>query len=122
MTKLVRIPFFFFKGSKALLTTTTDPNAAIKSLFMETKRIVLYIIRTQTGPDLLSIMVRPITDEDEDKWDALIQEEMSLHDPNSRKRFAYSDGAAETATTLLDITTLSYTELKRIALENILEI
>ncbi|KAF2090024.1 ras GTPase activating protein-like protein [Saccharata proteae CBS 121410] len=91
-----------------------DPNAPIKALFMETKRCVLYIIRIQTGPDLLSIMVKPITDDDEDRWAALIKEELTLHDTN--KRSAYTD----TASSLLDITTLNYTDLKRTALENIL--
>ena len=81
---------------------------------METKRCVLYIIRIQTGPDLLSIMVKPVTDDDEDRWAALIQEEI-LPD-NDRQRSAYTD----TASPLIDIASLSYTELKRTALENVL--
>ncbi|KAF4542079.1 IQ motif EF-hand binding site [Lasiodiplodia theobromae] len=91
-----------------------DAEAPIKALFMETKRCVLYIIRIQTGPDLLSIMVKPVTDDDEDRWAALIQEEI-LPD-NDRQRSAYTD----TASPLIDIASLSYTELKRTALENVL--
>ncbi|KAK7634528.1 hypothetical protein IWX49DRAFT_35853 [Phyllosticta citricarpa] len=93
-----------------------DPDAPIKALYMETKRCVLYIIRIQTGPDLMSIMIKPVTDDDEDRWAALIHEEMSLH--NTNKRNAYTD----TASSLLDITTLTYTELKRTALSNILKL
>ncbi|KAL0256587.1 iqgap-related protein [Diplodia seriata] len=91
-----------------------DADAPIRALYMETKRCVLYIIRIQTGPDLLSIMVKPVTDEDEDRWAALIQEEIIPDD--NRQRSAYTN----TASPLIDIASLSYTELKRTALENIM--
>lgn len=81
---------------------------------METKRCVLYIIRIQTGPDLLNILVKPVSDEDEDRWAALIHEELAPH--NDRKRSAYTN----TASPLIDIASLTYTELKSTALENIL--
>jgi Ras GTPase-activating-like protein IQGAP2/3 len=98
------------------LHNTEDPDAAVKSLFMETKRCALYIIRIQQGANLLDIMVRPITSDDEDKWGALVHDELAQERRNPKKRAnPYSDGSS-----LLDITTLSYTELKRTALENIL--
>ncbi|KAH0543591.1 hypothetical protein FGG08_002152 [Glutinoglossum americanum] len=87
-----------------------DPDADIKALFMETKRCILYIIRIQSGANLMEILVKPITIEDEDKWHSLLREEFS----GGRKRGAYSD-----AYTLADITSMSYSELKRTALENI---
>ncbi|KAK5020208.1 iqgap-related protein [Cryomyces antarcticus] len=93
-----------------------DPDAAIKSLFMETKRCVLYIIRIQSGSNLMEIMVRPIHPDDEDRWDALIREELLSHNTTT-KRGAYTESTA-----LVDITTMSYAELKRTALENILEL
>lgn len=91
---------------------------------METKRCILYIIRIQSGANLLEIMVRPITLDDEDRWDALVAEELSTHTSKNR-RSAYTSDAASThspnsATTHLDIAALSYAELKRTALENIL--
>ncbi|MCJ1424885.1 hypothetical protein MMC29_002773 [Sticta canariensis] len=91
-----------------------DPDAEIKALFTETKRCVLYIIRVQSGGNLMEIMVKPITMEDEDRWDALVRDELSA---GSRKRSAYSE-----ANTLIDIATMSYSELKRTALENILRL
>ena len=98
------------------LHNAEDPDAAVKSLFMETKRCILYVIRIQTGANLLDIMVRPITTEDEDKWAALVRDELAQERRNPKKRAnPYADGSS-----LLDITTLSYTELKRTALENIL--
>ncbi|KAI9781296.1 MAG: hypothetical protein M1839_006089 [Geoglossum umbratile] len=87
-----------------------DPDADIKALFMETKRCILYIIRVQSGANLMEILVKPITMEDEERWHSLLHEEFS----GGRKRGAYSDAYA-----LTDITSMSYSELKRTALENI---
>ena len=91
-----------------------DPEAEVKALFMETKRCILYIIRVQSGPNLMDILVRPITREDDVKWHALLREEFS---EGSNTRGAYSD-----ANTLIDITSMSYMELKRTALENIMRL
>ncbi|KAK6612804.1 Ras GTPase activating [Botrytis cinerea] len=91
-----------------------DPEAEVKALFMETKRCILYIIRVQSGPNLMEILVRPITPEDDQKWHDLLREEFSA---DSKTRGAYSD-----ANTLTDIKSMSYWELKRTALENIMRL
>lgn len=91
-----------------------DPEADVKTLFMETKRCVLYIIRVQSGPNLMEILVRPISREDDMKWQALLREEFAT---GSKTRGAYSD-----VHTLTDIKSMSYKELKRIALENIMKL
>lgn len=91
-----------------------DPDADVKALFTETKRCVLYIIRIQSGPNMLEILIKPITPEDEDKWDMLVREELA---PGASKRGAYAD-----ANNILDISRLSYPDLKRIALENVLQL
>ncbi|RMZ76064.1 hypothetical protein DV737_g4988, partial [Chaetothyriales sp. CBS 132003] len=88
-----------------------DPDAEIKALWTETKRCVLYIIRVQTGTSLLDILVKTPTAEDEVKWAALIDEELGS------QRGAYSDGTHSHG--VLDIGSLAYPELKRIALENV---
>ncbi|KAL2261352.1 hypothetical protein VTK26DRAFT_4349 [Humicola hyalothermophila] len=90
-----------------------DPDADVKALFMETKRCILYIIRVQTGANLLEILVKPITPEDEHKWDMLLQEDFAS---GSNTRGAYSDA------NMVDVTTMSYYDLKRIALENIMRL
>ncbi|KAG5938694.1 hypothetical protein E4U53_007956, partial [Claviceps sorghi] len=90
-----------------------DPEEDIKTLFMETKRCVLYIIRVQTGANLLEILVKPIVEEDEDKWKSLLREEFS-HGNGSRG--AYSDSK------MVDVTRMSYYDLKRTALENIMRL
>ena len=101
-----------FPGS--VLTSWLDSDSEIKALFMETKRCVLYIIRVQAGANLLEILVKPILPEDEDRWDVLVRDELSS---GNQRRGAYSE-----ASTHLDISTLDYASLKRIALENILQL
>lgn len=91
-----------------------DPDADVKALFTETKRCVLYIIRIQSGSSLLEILVKPISQGDEQKWETLVRDE--LQSGNGR-RGAYAD-----ASTHLDISTLTYPDLKRIALENVLQL
>lgn len=90
-----------------------DFEADTRTLMMETKRCILYIIRVQTGANLLEIMLKQPTMEDEKKWRALVHDELSVH---SRKRGAYADSGAA----LSDIGRLSYQELKATALEHIL--
>lgn len=88
-----------------------DPEAETKALYMETKRCILYIIRVQSGSNLLDILLKQPTFEDKELWYILVQDELST---NSIRRGAYSDGA------LTDIGSMSYEELKATALENIL--
>ncbi|KAI0598472.1 hypothetical protein F4775DRAFT_185833 [Biscogniauxia sp. FL1348] len=90
-----------------------DPEADVKALFMETKRCILYIIRVQTGANLLEILVRPPTQEDEIKWQSILREDFSA--ANNTKG-AYSD------VNMIDVTRLSYYDMKRNALENIMRL
>ncbi|KAK7897549.1 iqgap-related protein [Exophiala xenobiotica] len=96
------------------LLNAEDPDADVKALFTETKRCVLYIIRIQSGASLLEVLVKHIAPEDEEKWDALVRDEMQA---GNGRRGAYAD-----ASTHLDISSLSYPDLKRIALENVLQL
>ncbi|KAJ8124795.1 hypothetical protein O1611_g8845 [Lasiodiplodia mahajangana] len=95
------------------LHDVNDPEAEVKSLFMETKRCILYIIRVQTGANLLEILVRPPTIEDEQKWQALLREDFAS---GSNTKGAYSD------VNMVDVTRMSYYDMKRNALENIMRL
>ncbi|KAF2737637.1 ras GTPase activating protein-like protein [Polyplosphaeria fusca] len=98
-----------------------DPEAAVRALFMEAKRYVLYIIRIQAGTNLTEIMCRPITPEDEHRWGQLIQEEVAAQNRDRNRKLRSS--AASTYTADLSSTTvfdMDYPTLKRSALENIL--
>jgi Ras GTPase-activating-like protein IQGAP2/3 len=106
--------------------TILDPEAEIKALFMETKRYVLYIIRVQTGANLTEIMCKPITAEDEDRWEALVREELAAQrKERMRKHSQVRSSAASTYTndmgsnSLLD---LDYATLKQYCLENVVHL
>ena len=60
----------------------------------------------------MDIMVKPISEEDEDRWHALVRDELS---GGSQRHGAYAE-----ANTHMDIASMSYPDLKRTALENIL--
>jgi len=90
---------------------------------METKRYVLYIIRIQTGANLTEIMCKPVTPEDEDRWDALVRDEIAAQNKDRSRKLRSS--AASTYTTDMSSSTvldLDYPSLKRHALENILQL
>lgn len=74
-----------------------DPDSGVNALFVETKRCILYIIRIQTGATLMEILVKPITTDDEERWEQLLKEEQSQ---TAKKKSAYAD-----ATTLCDVNT-----------------
>jgi Ras GTPase-activating-like protein IQGAP2/3 len=132
---------------KSRYTVQDDPSAESRQLFTATKRLVLYIIRVQSGSNLMEILLRPITHEDADRWIALVQEEMaekdhtrqrpahhrrtpSAFDPRASVRSGralsvYSEapsGISEDRRDLLDIHAMTYAELKSAALENILQL
>ncbi|KAL1884578.1 iqgap-related protein [Paecilomyces lecythidis] len=96
------------------LHNVEDPEAEIKALLMETKRCILYIIRVQSGENLMDIMIKPPTIEDEERWRTIVRDELST---NNRRKGAYSE-----ANTLIDIGAMTYPELKRTALENIVQL
>jgi Ras GTPase-activating-like protein IQGAP2/3 len=66
---------------------TVDPDAEDKALLVQTKRCILYIIRIQTGKNLMDILVKTPTDEDELKWRQLLREDM----PTQKGRTPYAE-------------------------------
>ncbi|KAF1837143.1 ras GTPase activating protein-like protein [Decorospora gaudefroyi] len=104
-----------------------DPDSAIKALFMETKRYVLYIIRVQTGANLTEIMCKPVTPDDEDRWDALVREELLAQqkDRSRKHSSAVRSSAASTYTTDMgsnSVLDLDYPTLKQYCLENMVHL
>ena len=61
----------------------------------------------------MEILVKPVTEEDELRWQNVIREETS-----GKKRGAYADASHA----LSDLSMLTYSELKKTALENILRL
>ncbi|ORX63453.1 ras GTPase-activating protein family [Basidiobolus meristosporus CBS 931.73] len=52
-----------------------EEESEVKQLFVETKRLVLYIIRIQSGRTLLDILERPVTNRDEKRFQEMIAQE-----------------------------------------------
>lgn len=129
---------------KSRFTVQEDPNAETRALFMATKRLVLYVIKIQTGNNLMEILCRPISHEDADKWVQLVKQEIaekehgrgnrhrrttSGFDPrasirSARAQSVYSEAPStaysEDRRDLLDLEGMTYAELKHHALENII--
>lgn len=92
-----------------------DQQAEINSLFIAAKRCLLYILRVQSGPDLLEILISPVLPQHEEKYKAILKEERM--DKIKQKSVAYS-----AATALGDLSRITYRELKTLALEKLLEL
>lgn len=131
---------------KSRFTVQDDPSAESRQLFTATKRLVLYIIRVQSGSNLMEILLRPITHEDADRWISLVQEELaekerSNHRPNHKRSTSHFDPRAsmrssralsvyseapstfsEDRRDLIDLQGMTYAELKSSCLENILQL
>jgi Ras GTPase-activating-like protein IQGAP2/3 len=93
---------------------------------METKRYALYIIRVQTGANLTEILCKPVTAEDEDRWEALIREEIIAQKKSrTRKSKAIYSSAASTYTADMganSVYELDYYTLKQYCLENMVQL
>lgn len=88
------------------------------ALFTQVKRSVLYIIRVQEGTELLDLLVAGIKPQHEELFKEITHtERQELEDINvNKKKKAYHK------TSLGDLTTISYHELKKNALETILQL
>lgn len=69
----------------ASLCPIEDPDADINALLVSTKRCLIYVLRVQSGSNLLEILVSPVEDYHEKKFRQLLEEE---RDARERKRRA----------------------------------
>lgn len=101
-------------------TTKEESVADSKSevLFTQVKRCILYVIRIQEGDGLLDLLVSPIKPADEAKFRGIVNEEKeeANHSQSSMKRRPYYK------TSLGDLGTISYHQLKKMALAKLLEL
>ncbi|EPY52439.1 hypothetical protein SPOG_01763 [Schizosaccharomyces cryophilus OY26] len=88
--------------------TMEDPVAEERSLIVQTKRYIFFIIRVQNGSSLMDILVKPVTDEDEESWHELL-----ITEAERNQKFEEFDDA---------LSSISFAELKYLALSNVLEL
>ena len=89
---------------------------------METKRCILYLIRVQSGSDLMEIMIKPVTPEDEARWRSLVRDELLSSSATSQKGHGLRGAYTDSSSPLLDLSSMTYPDLKRTALENIIQL
>jgi Ras GTPase-activating-like protein IQGAP2/3 len=90
-----------------------DPEAEITSLYVATKRCILYVLRVQSGANLLEILLSPVMAEHEEKYRAILKEERI----ERTKRNVDSEN-----TVVGDLSNLTYRELKLLTLEKVIEL
>ncbi|KAL9554811.1 hypothetical protein PS6_003200 [Mucor atramentarius] len=92
-----------------------DPTARLQQLLVDTKRLVVYVIKIQTGRDLAHIFQTPITPESEAAWNQLKHKEFAETKEDYAivsKRRLLQLGQSEPP---LDLQTISFFQLKSIA-------
>lgn len=54
----------------------TDPEAGKKALFNLAKRRVIAILKVHSGANLEAVLAQPPTEEDEDEWERIVDDEI----------------------------------------------
>ncbi|KAI3482107.1 hypothetical protein L1887_55238 [Cichorium endivia] len=101
-----------------------DPEAETKALFVETKRLVLSLLKVQSGKTLVDVFVAPVTDKEELQWEEIVSLEVAAERQRQRGQrppgIPLYGGAA--GARLEDVRRLSFAELKARTLENMLQL
>lgn len=85
------------------LTVLKDPHAEEKALWVQAKRGVLAILRVQPAQDLVESLMRPVTDDEEETWEQILEAEMESEQARQVPRRQRSEAAGDSAYRLEDI-------------------
>lgn len=95
-------------------TSLKDPEADTKALFVETKRLVLSLLKVQSGKTLMDVFLSPVSEQDEMTWEEIARMEgqpsADPHHPQTRSPL------------LEDVRQLTFAEMKARTLENMLRL
>ncbi|KAF7355360.1 Ras GTPase-activating-like protein rng2 [Mycena sanguinolenta] len=90
-----------------------DPHAEEKTLWVQAKRGVLAILKVQPDQDLMKALLRPVTEEDDDIWNAILEaEEEQEQAQYAHGRRQPSTTAGDSAYRLDDIRSVSFAQVK----------
>ena len=106
-------------------TSFKDPEAETKALFVETKRLVLSLLKVQSGKTLVDVFVAPVTDQDELAWEEIVSLEVAADRQRQRGQRPPlpADAVMQLQSPRLeDVRRLTFAELKARTLENMLEL
>ncbi|KAF8913880.1 hypothetical protein CPB84DRAFT_1699194 [Gymnopilus junonius] len=98
-----------------------DPHAEEKTLWVQAKRGVLAILRVQPAQDLLESLMRPVTENDENLWEEILEAEIEIEIRQMPRRQP-STVANDSAYRLEDIRSLKFAAVKALAISNLLEL
>ncbi|BFZ55485.1 iqgap-related protein [Savitreella phatthalungensis] len=99
-----------------------DPEADEQALFLQTKRMVLNVVRIQPGTSLLDILVTPPGEEDELAWDRLVMYERQQQEHQQQQPGGRSASPTRMSRQQSRLRDLTFGELKRDTLHNILRL
>ncbi|KAJ9063622.1 iqgap- protein [Entomophthora muscae] len=95
-----------------------ERDAELKHLFVETKRLITYVIRVQSGASLLDILIKPSGPQEESRFDAIVNKELLVPSQNDNDNQEFPRPPPK----LIDISNMSFSQLKSLALENAQEL
>lgn len=98
----------------------SDPEAETKALFVETKRLILSLLKVQSGKTLVDVFVAPVTEQDELTWEEIVSLEVAAD--RQRQRGQRPPAPQQGGPRLEDVRRLSFAELKARTLENMLRL
>lgn len=98
-----------------------DPLAEEKTLWVQAKRGVLALLRVQPAQDLIESILRPVTDEEEQIWDEILEAEAE-HEQVGHGRRQASTTAADSAYRLDDIRSYNFHTVKARAISFLLQL
>lgn len=98
-------------------TSLKDPEADTKALFVETKRLVLSLLKVQSGKTLMDVFLTPVSDQDEATWEEIVSLEAA---GVQQRQVAQHRALPAEVRRLEDVRRLSFAELKARTLENML--
>ncbi|KAF9365937.1 hypothetical protein BGX34_007437 [Mortierella sp. NVP85] len=105
-----------------------DPDMDLKHLFVETKRYILAIIRIQSGQNLMEILERRVTIQDEQTWDELKATELRRQRHHQRRiqnasSSSLNEHMRNAANSMMaDMSAMRFIELKQHAIDGILQL
>ncbi|MCO5613981.1 hypothetical protein L7F22_068261 [Adiantum nelumboides] len=106
-------------------TSLKDPEAETKALFVETKRLVLCLLKVQSGKTLVDVFVEPVTEQNEMTWEEIVSLEVAADRQRQRGQRppVPADMALQMRSPRLeDVRRMSFAQLKARTLENMLEL
>ena len=105
------------------MATLQDPEAEQKALFVETKRLVLSLLKVQSGKTLVDVFVAPVTEREELQWEEIVSLEAAADRQRQRGQRPPGLPMYHVSTgRLQDVRRLTFSELKARTLENMLEL